>query len=300
MRIAHFSDLHLLSLDGARFIDFLSKRWIGALNLVVSRGRHHQTSVFDAMVADLNENPVDHIVCTGDVTNLALEGEFRFARARFDQIGVGAREVTVVPGNHDAYVPRGTKFFQGYFADYHESDDDWHWDDGDPWPVVRVRGDVAIIGLSTSRATPWFTAYGRVGEKQLDRLAAVLGDSRLSGKFRLLLIHHSPTGKRSESRIRGLRDRDRFSQVIAEHGAELILHGHEHLDLLHELPGPDGTPIPILGIQSGSYEAGKPRLRARYRVFEFGQEADRPVVRQRELRVWDPAQSRFVSEAVVA
>src|SRR5689334_21077653 len=99
MRLAHCSDLHLLSLEGARILDFANKRWIGGLNLLTNRGRHYHTAAFEDMVADFARAEVDHVLCTGDITNLALEQEFRYARERFDRIALGPGEVTVIPGN---------------------------------------------------------------------------------------------------------------------------------------------------------------------------------------------------------
>lgn len=299
MRIAHFSDLHLLSLDGARILDFANKRWIGGLNLLTNRGRHYQSHIFEALIEDLNASRVDHVICTGDVTNLALEQEFGFARELFDRIELGPKEVTVIPGNHDAYVAKGAEFFTGYFADYHDPDDDWAWDDGDLWPVVRVRGDVAIIGLSTSLETPWFTAYGVVGRKQLDRLAQVLDDDRLTGKVRIVAIHHPPAGSCSQSRIRGLHDRGDFRRVLARSGADLVIHGHEHQDLFHTLPGPGGKPIPVRGIQSGTYNGSKLYRGARYRVFEIGQgREDRANfgIRATVMRVFDADSGQFTAD----
>jgi 3',5'-cyclic AMP phosphodiesterase CpdA len=178
VRLAHCSDLHLLSLDGARLLDFANKRWIGGLNLLTNRGRHYHTEAFETMVADFTEAGVDHVICTGDVTNLAFAQEFRYARERFDRIALGAREVTVLPGNHDTYVAEGEQHFHEVFADYFASDDGWAWPGGEPWPVVRVRGDLALIGLSTSRKTPWFTAYGVCDADQLERCAARPASSR--------------------------------------------------------------------------------------------------------------------------
>ncbi|MBZ0238520.1 MAG: metallophosphoesterase [Deltaproteobacteria bacterium] len=283
MRLAHCSDLHLLSLDGARALDFASKRWIGGMNLLTNRGRHYHTEAFEDMVEDLNASGVDHLVCTGDVTNLALEQEFRFARARFDKLTLGPSGVTVLPGNHDAYVDAGRAYFTTVFADYCTTDPGWEWSDGDPspWPLVRVRGAVAIIGLSTSHQTPWFTAYGRAGERQLDRLAAALADHRLRGLCRVVAIHHPPAGRRAESVIRGFRDRERFAAILAEHGAELVVHGHEHRDLRVTLPTPTGT-VDILGVPSGTYEASRPEKTARYRIFEI---EDGKVI-SHHLRVW--------------
>jgi 3',5'-cyclic AMP phosphodiesterase CpdA len=326
MRIAHCSDLHLLSLEGARILDFANKRWIGGMNLITNRGRHYHTAAFEDMVADFNASHVDQVICTGDITNLALEQEFRFARERFDRIALGPQNVTVLPGNHDAYVAEGATHFAAVFADHFTTDAGWAWTDpanagvddpadegaaADPWPIVRVRGEVAIIGLSTSLETPWFTAYGVVGPRQLRRLRAVLADPRLAGKLRLVAIHHPPAGEPARSRIRGLRDRDAFAAVLAEVGAELVIHGHEHQDLYAELAGPRrgaagaGTPgagmpgagmIEVRGVPSGTYEAHRPERTARYRVYDIqgGQIAGH------WLRVWDSAAHRFVDDTAMS
>jgi 3',5'-cyclic AMP phosphodiesterase CpdA len=294
MRIAHCSDLHLLSLNGARALDFANKRWIGGLNLLANRGRHYHTRVFEAMIADFNRSDLDHVVVTGDITNLALEDEFRFARRLFDGIRLGPSRVTVLPGNHDAYVARGAEYFSTHFADYNTPDPGW--ESSERWPVVRIRGSLALICLSTSLATPWFTAWGRVGEEQLARLAEILADPRLRGCFRLVAIHHPPAGERARSVVRGLRDRAGFAQVIAQNGAELVIHGHEHLDLRAALPGPDGASVAVRGIQSGTYEAGNPERRARYRIYEIADSAadgERPALVTESMRVWDPERGEF-------
>jgi 3',5'-cyclic AMP phosphodiesterase CpdA len=297
MRIAHCSDLHLLSLAGARALDFANKRWIGGLNLLANRGRHHHTRLFEAMVADFNRSALDHVVVTGDITNLALEDEFRFARRLFDAIGLGPQNVTVLPGNHDSYVARGVQYFAEHFSDYNTPDAGW--ERPDRWPVVRVRGPLAIVALTTSLATPWFTAYGRVGQEQLGFLADALVDPRLSGRFRLVAIHHPPAGERSRSAVRGLRDREHFAAVIAAGGAELILHGHEHLDLRAALPGPDGQLVAVRGIQSGTYEAGNLARRARYRIYEIADDVTQqghPALVGESVRVWHPERGEFVTE----
>lgn len=304
MRLAHCSDLHLLSLDGVRKVQFANKRWIGGLNLLTNRGRHYHAAAFEDMVADLATVGVDHVLCTGDVTNLAFEQEFRFAKALFDRLPFGPDSVTVLPGNHDAYVAEGVGLFAKVFGDHAAADPDWRWPEpgtanraagaaGDPslapvpdpdrtaWPLVRVRGPLAIIGVTTSRQSPWFTAYGRVGAPQLERLRRVLGDPRLRDKVRVVGIHHPPAGKAARNPIRGLKDHDAFAKVIAEAGAELVLHGHEHRDLRARLPTPAGA-IEVLGVPSGTYEANHPDRTARYRIIEI---ADGRIVGH-HLRVW--------------
>lgn len=297
MRLAHCSDLHLLSHDGARWLALANKRWIGAANLLTSRSRHYHVAAFEQMIADIDASGVDHVLCTGDITNLALEQEFQFARGLFDRFAGGPERVTVIPGNHDAYVAEGLAHFATFFEAFSRSDAGWDWpedarlgtEDDLRWPLVRLRGDLALIGVTTSRATPWFTAYGFVGEGQLARLRAALADPRLAGKRRLVAIHHPPAGKRARSKIRGLRDHEAFAHVIADVGADLIVHGHEHRDMREQLAGPAGAVVPVIGIASGTYEHGDPDRVARYQIYEI---SDHGITSDR-VRVWDRERSRF-------
>jgi 3',5'-cyclic AMP phosphodiesterase CpdA len=296
VKLAHCSDLHLLSHDGAGLMKLANKRWIGAANLLSNRSRHYHVAAFDQMIDDLNAQDIDHVLCTGDVTNLALEQEFAFARGKFDKLDGGPEHVTVIPGNHDAYVAEGLEFFGKFFDEFSRTDPGWEWpnaDAGERWPIVRIRGPVALIGVTTSRATPWFTAYGRVGDAQLARLDQVLADPRLAGKVRIVAVHHPPAGRAAKSVIRGLRDHAAFAEVIAKHGADLIVHGHEHRDMREVLAGPAGD-VPVRGVASGTYYHDKPHRTARYRIYEI----EDGKISGDHVRVWRPDDKRFEAEPV--
>jgi hypothetical protein len=63
--------------------------------------------------------------------------------------------------------------------------------------------------------------------------------------------------------------------MIGRAGAELILHGHNHVGSVAFLPGPDGAGVPIVGGPSasarpGSHE-GMPGRRAAYYLYAFTQ-----------------------------
>lgn len=294
MRIAHLSDVHLLSLEGARPGDFVNKRAVGGVNLLLNRGRNYQTEVFDALVDDLNQQEITHVACTGDLTNLALASEFRFARDRFDRILLGPANVTCIPGNHDGYVKGCQGLFEAAFDPYCAADADWRWPSGDRWPVVRIRGDLAVVALSTCMPTTWFMAYGELGAAQLARLEQVLGDARLAAKFRLVLIHHPPAGQHAKNRIRGLHDHPAFADVLARVGGDLVLHGHEHLHLEGTLAGPQGSQIPVRGVESGSYVGHHLRMRATYRIYSLRASAKgRPSVSGTHVRAWNSDEKRF-------
>lgn len=294
MKIAHASDLHLLSLKGASWLDFANKRWIGGLNLLTNRGRHYLTEIFERLIDDINESDVDHLVITGDVTNLALDEEFRFAKELFGRFRLSPKDITVLPGNHDAYIQKGSTHFTTHFGDYFSSDKDFQWKDKDPWPIVRVRGNIALVGISTSLKTPWFTAYGKVGDKQLGRLAEVLMDERLAGLSRVVAIHHPPAGKPSKSRVRGLLDRQHFADVIRRAGCELVLHGHEHRDIRNSLDGPLHR-VEVRGIQSATYDAGAKsgKKRARYRIYDVKEKTSLGLKSSEIMRAWNSESRRF-------
>lgn len=293
MRIAHLSDPHLLSLHGIRPRDFLGKRWIGGLNVLAIRSREHKLEVFDALVEDINRASIDHVLCTGDVTNIALPSEFAFARARFDRFAHGPTGATVIPGNHDAYVHGGVSLFDDHFGDYCTTDPGWEWADGDIWPIVRIRGHVAIVGLTTALETPWFNAWGRIGRGQIERLEQVLADERLAGKFRLVAIHHPPVGRCAEHRRHGLHDHAGFARALARVGADLVLHGHEHRDLRAQAQGPNGVRIPVHGIQSATYAGKRRSHRASYRIYTVDGEGEAA----QETRIWSSSIGGFAASS---
>jgi 3',5'-cyclic AMP phosphodiesterase CpdA len=123
-------------------------------------------------------------------------------------------------------------------------------DDGlERFPFIRRRGDVALIALSTGVPTGPFMATGRLGEKQLAGFADALEQTR--GNFRIVLIHHPPVSPMRRF-LRRLTDAAAFRSVLAEKGAELVLHGHDHRRLVTSLQGPDDRKIPTIGVPSAS------------------------------------------------
>ena len=95
---------------------------------------------------------------------------------------------------------------------------------------VRRRPWVAI-GVTTAVPTLPFRATGRLGAAQLDRLAGLLDELGRAGFFRIVLIHHPPVSKAGRSTA--LLDAPVLLRIIAAHGADLVLHGHDHLHMIN-------------------------------------------------------------------
>jgi hypothetical protein len=119
---------------------------------------------------------------------------------------------------------------------------------------MRRRGPLALIGLSTAVPSAAFLATGRLGREQIALLAAAL--ERQREFFRVVLIHHPPISKPARH-LKRLVDGADFRAVLAKHGAELVIHGHDHAHSLIELDGPHRR-IPVVGAPSASTAAAPP------------------------------------------
>jgi 3',5'-cyclic AMP phosphodiesterase CpdA len=242
--LAQLTDLHMAAKP--QLSELASKRVLGFINWQRKRKFVHRPEVLDAITRDAKQQAADHIAVTGDLTNLSLPAEYKRARAWLDALGT-ARDVTVIPGNHDVYVPAAVQSPAAFWGVYTRGDDG-----RSGFPFVRNRGNVALIALSTGVPTGPFMATGRLGKQQLSGLAQALAQTR--DLFRTVLIHHPPLSP-PQRHMRRLVDAADLRQVLAQHGAELLIHGHDHERAVVWLDGPSGAKIPAVGAPSASASA---------------------------------------------
>jgi 3',5'-cyclic AMP phosphodiesterase CpdA len=239
--LAHLSDLHMAS--PPRLSQLMSKRGLGLINWYRKRSNIHRPEVLDAITCDLKTQSFDHIAVTGDLVNFSLPVEYACARAWLAKLG-NARDVSVVPGNHDVYVRGAEAMPAQFWGDYMRGDDG-----RDGFPYLRRRGEVALIALSTAVPTGPFMATGWLGATQLSGFAEMLDATREA--FRIVLIHHPPASP-PRRYLRRLVDAPALRRVLAEKGADLLLYGHDHRSSLLWLDGPSGMKIPAVGVPSAS------------------------------------------------
>jgi 3',5'-cyclic AMP phosphodiesterase CpdA len=263
--LAHLSDLHLSTRP--RLVDLLGKRGLGFINWHRGRKNVFGKEALDAITRDVTGAAVDHIAVTGDLVNFSVTPECAKARAWLETLGPPTA-VTVIPGNHDIYVPQARLWPVEFWGDYMCGDDAAA---SGTFPFLRRRGAIALIALCSALPTGPFMATGRLGAQQLTRLAAVL--EQTNGMFRVVLIHHPPLSPASRY-LRRLTDAADFRRVLAEKGAELILHGHDHSFSLVWLGGPR-RPIPAVGAPSASARAPHgSEDAAGYNLFRIDRAAD--------------------------
>jgi len=278
-------------------LDFLlSKRVLGFLSWHLRRKAIHEGPVLGALVADLHAARPDHTVVTGDLVNISLPEEFTRAAAWLEDLG-SPRDVSVIPGNHDAYVPVAWDRSLGLWADYMagEGVDGRERSAAGPgdFPFLRRRGPLAIIGVTTAAPMPPHSAAGRIGAEQLARLAGLLARTRREGSCRVVLIHHPPLPGPAADR-KQLLDSAPFRAVIAAEGAELILHGHTHRSGLAELPAPKGS-VPVIGVPSASARQSHGKDHARYHLYRITRDGAGWQIGV-DVRGIGPALDRFLPE----
>lgn len=239
--LAHLSDPHL-PLPRPEPDSLLSKRVLGYLSWLRRRKAIHRPDVLAGLVADLKAQAPDHVALTGDLCNISLPEEFRRAARWLHELGPPDR-VSVVPGNHDAYVAvapgDGLDLWRPYLAG----------DDGDGFPSVRRRGDVALIGVTSARPMSWVSAGGWLGDDQIGALEGRLGALGREGLFRVLMIHHPPVAE--GPRRKRLLDIAPLAAAVGRAGVDLVLHGHTHRSTLATLATPSGQ-APVIGVASAS------------------------------------------------
>ncbi len=263
--LAHLSDAHIGPLPKPLARELLNKRFTGYMNWK-RRANIHNMEVLGALVEDIKAQAPDHIAMTGDVMNIGLPAEFPVASAWLETLG-DPHSVSFTPGNHDAYVRATLPWIDATFAPWCSSDGQAHTS----FPFLRLRGEIALIGLSSGVPTAPFMASGRLGHAQLKALAALLDDAGQRGLMRVVMIHHPPT-RDGAGFGRGLSDARQLEAVIARHGTELVIHGHNHRLQVKHMGA--GARTPCVGVASCSAVPGTPLHRAAYHLYEFARTAE--------------------------
>ncbi len=269
--LAHFSDLHLFSGRDLSVSELLNKRILGYFSWRLHRRTNHRKEVLSGLLQNLQRLETDHIAITGDLTHLGRPAEFSKTQKLLDRLGSPSK-VSVVPGNHDAYIAANWMQTYARWAPYMASDSDYrdNADHSDPaayFPMLRIRGQTALIGVSTARPSAPFFATGKVGQLQMQKLENLLAETGRQGLFRVVLIHHPPVSGVVSWRKRLIDARD-FCAVVKRRGAELILHGHVHRRSVTQLQTPGGK-APVISVPAASSLGRKPEGRARFHIYQI-------------------------------
>lgn len=209
----------------------------------------------------------DHVAITGDIVNVASRQEIKNAAtwlAQLDEMSGADTPITTIAGNHDAYVPGALKSVLREWQKFFSPVSKPNLEVSD-FPLVRTQGNISIISCNSAEATLPFRATGYFRSDQAHRLSIILKEHE--NQFRIVLIHHLPVvGETAD--FKRLIGAERFTECIREHGAELVLHGHTHLQSLYWLRSPTGW-TPVVGVSATAHAPGNAKPPGGFNLFEI-------------------------------
>jgi 3',5'-cyclic AMP phosphodiesterase CpdA len=241
MKIAHISDLHIC---------FNYKR--------------NNLSRIKRLIKQIASSGVDHLVVTGDISDNSREEDFLWFRKILKENDLlSAERTSIVIGNHDIFggvqtaadiinfpsrcVRVDFKDKVRKFVNYYEElfENTFSPSNKSVFPYVKDLGEVAIIGINSvdkySKLRNPFASNGYVSKEQIGEIQKIFDLQELSGKIKLVLIHHhfyknNISSKSSEhaiwSRLENftmkLRRKKRLMKLFVKNNTDLILHGHSH------------------------------------------------------------------------
>jgi len=270
----HLSDFHLCRVKGATLSALANKRVLSIIAWYSHRAKENLPQVLALLAKAIKGQTWDQLVVTGDLSHLGLNVELAMARSFLARLAPTEKRF-VVPGNHDALVDAVPSDPQLWAAQAQCGAADLGCGDdvaAKGFPLVRIHGCVAFIGLSSAQPTLPFSARGRLGAAQRESLAQHLMRYGAQGFFRVVAVHH-PVLTGQVARRKQLVDRDALAEILQSHGAELVLHGHAHRDVCGALQGSTGT-IPVFGVPSASSVHPAPDRRACFRRIIVSPTAD--------------------------
>ena len=294
MRIVHVSDPHVLSRTAAHWRSMIfNKRLTGFANLLLKRGRVHRRDYLLAVMAAATSK-CDHLVVTGDITNLALEHEYEEAAAMLTD-AARRTEVTVVPGNHDIYLPsiHESRRFAHHFGKFFKSDLPEMACDlrTGSFPCVKLRGPIALIALSSALPRPPFISAGFIGQEQLAALQRILDHSAVRSRMPVILIHHPPVDSRPRlvQLKDGLVDAPALRTVLSSVPRGLVLYGHLHIRERRPIITANGS-LEAVAASGAALDHPNASVRAGFNVYDFDEAG---TLQSIEAHVVDPVRGGF-------
>lgn len=239
MRIAHFSDVHCTINPLKRKPHrVFGKRVMGSLNYFFGGRRSHFANSdqrLELLLADVDAQSPDHVICTGDLTQMSFPEEFETAAKLFGERLESPSRYTVIPGNHDRYTKDTdrSRHFEKWFGTLCA--------DGNFPFLKRLSGSVTLVGLDPCRATGMADSSGLLGDAQLSALQKILTQLRSENQFIVIALHYAPFRRNGnpDRPNHGLRDLDAFLKIIEQEGSavQMVIHGHIHGDYQLERNG---------------------------------------------------------------
>jgi 3',5'-cyclic AMP phosphodiesterase CpdA len=288
LKIAWLTDLHIGAVDERKQRVFAwpkRQRWFRS---AFAKEKNFWTECFaennlDRILERIVELGCNHVLISGDISNLALPEQYTIAREKFiaHQVAVGQGKDklsedywTIIPGNHDVESSSKDRKYSRFLEHFGEI---FNGGRNFAFPfqkTVRSPGDsqleISIICLDSCPTTPveriGTNARGEISEDQMESFRKMLEQNAAKGTFTVVVLHHAPIVmpylKPKLLEFFMALDPSNASDVITlccTHGVKAVLHGHFHTH--SSWLAPVGLPntmkgyMPIIGAPCGTLQS---------------------------------------------
>jgi hypothetical protein len=140
---------------------------------------------------------------------------------------------------------------------------------GGPFPIVKLRGPAAIIGLATAVSRPPLVSSGWLGPAQLAVLERILESPEVRSRTPVIALHHPLINppSRLKARLEGIDDSADLIALLSRLSRGLVVHGHLHRRVWRTLRTETGH-LEIVGATSAALEHPNPDRSAGYNLYE--------------------------------
>ena len=220
--IAQLTDLHLIE-------DSYAQRPFGprARLSYLSFGRRLDPSERRKRVADalgeVQARSVDHLLVTGDLTEDGHLEQFEVLAELLADSRIPAERITLVPGNHDAYIDGGAfaQAMDGPLKAYAAAS---------ATGTALCFPDMTIVPVSTAFHQSPLRSAGAIAPRELASLADIATDPRLAGRPLIFAQHHAPGSLFTPLHqwVDGLTEHMVLSDLFDRCPHLHVVHGHTH------------------------------------------------------------------------
>ena len=260
--IVHISDLHFHTYP-QNIYEFKSKRILGMGNLLFRRASQYPLLRAKQLVEQIHQMKWDHLVISGDLTQLSLESDFSLARETLEPLLKDPERITIIPGNHDRYIREsGVKdYYKQYFGEFFGDEE---------IKVQKLNSYWVIVGWDSAHPNDWLTASGTVRRSTIQATENLLNS--FPEKTYFIIVNHYPITFPEGWKV------DHFHElynlvpvrnwILRQPNIRLYLHGHIHRNWQHRLPR-DLSPELLLLNSASSTSRLHPKQRSSFHKIDL-------------------------------
>jgi 3',5'-cyclic AMP phosphodiesterase CpdA len=236
--LAHLTDLHMLERDHHKRRG-LSRTRLQFLSTGAALDAEARLQRATRMLQLAQRGGADHILLTGDLTEDGVDSQFEMLAEALHASGVEPERVTLLPGNHDAYVDFAAFDralagpLQAYRATSHET-------------ARTVLSDAVIVPISTTIEGQWFTrSRGAIRPQDIARVRRIASDPSNRDRALVVAQHHPPSHHPlfAVEWFDGVDNVAAMRDLLHERSRVHVLHGHTHRRSTKHLSGREHAQI---------------------------------------------------------